>query len=213
MEKHKPYGVYERLFKRPLDVLCALLALTVFCWLYAIVAILVRVKLGSPVIFKQDRPGKNEKIFTLYKFRTMTDEKDENGNLLTDEVRLTKFGRFLRKTSLDELPEAVNILKGDMSVVGPRPLLVEYLPRYNEKQKHRHDVRPGLTGYAQVHGRNAISWEEKFDLDIEYVDKITFIGDVKIVFQTVFKSFVKQEGISSQTSATMEVFMGSEESA
>lgn len=213
MEKHKPYGVYERFFKRPLDILCALLALTVFCWLYAIVAILVRVKLGSPVIFKQDRPGKNEKIFTLYKFRTMTDEKDENGNLLPDEIRLTKFGRFLRKTSLDELPEAVNILKGDMSVVGPRPLLVEYLPRYNEKQKHRHDVRPGLTGYAQVHGRNAISWEEKFDLDIEYVDKITFIGDVKIVFQTVFKSFVKQEGISSQTSATMEVFMGSEESA
>ena len=213
MEKHKPYGVYERFFKRPLDILCALLALTVFCWLYVIVAILVRVKLGSPVIFKQNRPGKNEKIFTLYKFRTMTDEKDENGNLLPDEVRLTKFGRFLRKTSLDELPEAVNILKGDMSVVGPRPLLVEYLPRYNEKQKHRHDVRPGLTGYAQVHGRNAISWEEKFDLDIEYVDKITFIGDVKIVFQTVFKSFVKQEGISSQTSATMEVFMGSEESA
>ena len=213
MEKHKPYGVYERFFKRPLDILCALLALTVFCWLYAIVAILVRVKLGSPVIFMQNRPGKNEKIFTLYKFRTMTDEKDENGNLLPDEVRLTKFGRFLRKTSLDELPEAVNILKGDMSVVGPRPLLVEYLPRYNEKQKHRHDVRPGLTGYAQVHGRNAISWEEKFDLDIEYVDKITFIGDVKIVFQTVFKSFVKQEGISSQTSATMEVFMGSEESA
>lgn len=210
MEKHKPYGVYERFFKRPLDVLCALLALTVFCWLYTIVAILVRIKLGSPVIFKQNRPGKNEKIFTLYKFRTMTDEKDENGNLLPDEVRLTKFGRFLRKTSLDELPEAVNILKGDMSVVGPRPLLVEYLPRYNEKQKHRHDVRPGLTGYAQVHGRNAISWEEKFDLDIEYVDKITFIGDVKIVFQTVFKSFVKQEGISSETNVTMEKFMGSE---
>ncbi len=213
MEKHKPYGVYERFFKRPLDILCALLALTVFCWLYAIVAVLVKVKLGSPVIFKQTRPGKNEKLFKLYKFRTMTDEKDENGNLLPDEVRLTKFGRFLRKTSLDELPEAVNILKGDMSVVGPRPLLVEYLPRYNKRQRRRHEVRPGLSGYAQVHGRNAISWEEKFELDIEYVDKITFTGDVKIVFQTVFKSFVKQEGISSETSATMEVFMGSEESA
>lgn len=210
MEKHKPYGVYERFFKRPLDIICALLALTVFCWLYAIVAILVRVKLGSPVLFKQKRPGKNEKIFTLYKFRTMTDEKDEDGNLLSDEIRLTKFGKFLRKTSLDELPEAVNILRGDMSVVGPRPLLIEYLPRYNEKQKHRHDVRPGLTGKAQIHGRNTIPWEEKFDLDIEYVNKITFVGDVKIVFATVFKSFVKQEGIHSETSATMEVFTGSE---
>ena len=206
MEKHKPYGVYERVFKRPLDIICALLALTVFCWLYAMVAVLVKVKLGSPVIFKQARPGKNEKIFNLYKFRTMTDEKDENGNLLPDEVRLTKFGKFLRKTSLDELPEAINILKGDMSVIGPRPLLVKYLPYYNEKQKHRHDVRPGLSGYAQVNGRNGISWDEKFDLDIKYVNKITFIGDVKIVFSTVFKSFVKQEGISSATSATMEDF-------
>lgn len=210
MEKHKPYGVYERFFKRPLDIICALLALTVFWWLYLIVAVLVRIKLGSPVIFKQARPGKNEKIFNLYKFRTMTDEKDENGNLLPDEVRLTKFGKFLRKTSLDELPEAVNILKGDMSVVGPRPLLVEYLPRYNAKQKRRHEVRPGLSGYAQVHGRNAISWEEKFDLDVEYVDEITFAGDAKIVFMTVFKSFFKQEGISSDNSATMEVFMGSD---
>ena len=206
MDKPKSYGVYERVFKRPLDIICALLALTVFCWLYAIVAVLVKVKLGSPVIFKQARPGKNEKIFNLYKFRTMTDEKDENGNLLPDEVRLTKFGKFLRKTSLDELPEAINILKGDMSVIGPRPLLVKYLPYYNEKQKHRHDVRPGLSGYAQVNGRNGISWDEKFDLDIKYVNKITFIGDVKIVFSTVFKSFVKQEGISSATSATMEDF-------
>ena len=189
MEKHKPYG-----------------ALAVFCWLYTIVAILVRTKLGSPVLFKQERPGRNEKIFTLYKFRTMTDERDENGNLLPDEVRLTKFGIFLRKSSLDELPEAINILKGDMSVVGPRPLLVKYLPYYNEKQRHRHDVRPGLTGYAQVHGRNAISWDEKFELDIEYVNNITFVGDVKIVFLTVFKSFVKQEGISSATSDTMEDF-------
>ena len=211
MDRHKPYGVYERVFKRPLDIICALLALSVFCWLYAVVAVLVRIKLGSQVIFKQARPGKDEKVFNLFKFRTMTDEKDENGNLLPDEVRLTKFGRLLRKTSLDELPEAINILKGDMSVVGPRPLLVEYLPRYNKKQKRRHEVRPGLTGNAQVNGRNAISWEEKFDLDIEYVDRITFAGDIKIVFRTVFKSFFKQEGISSDTSATMEVFMGSSE--
>ena len=211
MEKHKPYGVYERVFKRPLDIICALLALSVFFWLYAVVAVLVKIKLGSPVLFKQKKKRKNEKVFRLYKFRTMTDEKDENGNLLSDEVRLTKFGRFLRKTSLDELPEAINILKGDMSVVGPRPLLVEYLPRYNKKQKRRHEVRPGLTGYAQVNGRNTISWEEKFDLDVEYVDKITFAGDLKIIFKTVFKSFFKQEGISSDTSATMEVFMGSSE--
>lgn len=211
MEKHKPYGPYEKFIKRPLDAVCALLALVVFCWLYAIVAVLVRVKLGSPVLFKQDRPGKDEKIFKLYKFRTMTDERDENGELLSDEIRLTKFGKFLRKTSLDELPEAINILKGDMSVVGPRPLLVEYLPRYNARQKHRHDVRPGLSGLAQINGRNACSWEEKFEYDIQYVNKITFIGDFKIVFKTVFKSFFKQEGISSATSATMEVFMGSEE--
>ena len=211
MDKHKPHGVYERVFKRPLDIICALLALSVFCWLYAVLAILVRIKLGSPVIFKQARPGKDEQVFNLFKFRTMTDEQDENGNLLPDEIRLTKFGRVLRKTSLDELPEAINILKGDMSVVGPRPLLVEYLPRYSKKQKRRHEVRPGLTGNAQVNGRNAISWEEKFDLDIEYVDRITFAGDIKIVFRTVFKSFFKQEGISSDTSATMEVFMGSSE--
>ena len=186
MDRHKPYGVYERVFKRPLDIICSLLALSVFCWLYAVLAILVRIKLGSPVIFKQARPGKDEKVFNLFKFRTMTDEKDENGNLLPDEIRLTKFGRVLRKTSLDEVPEAINILKGDMSVVGPRPLLVEYLPRYSKKQKRRHEVRPGLTGNAQVNGRNAISWEEKFDLDIEYVDRITFAGDIKIVFRTVF---------------------------
>ena len=206
MGEHKPYGIYERFFKHPLDILCALLAMIVFCWLYALVALLVKVKLGSPVIFKQKRPGKNEKIFSLYKFRTMTDKCDSNGNLLPDEVRLTRFGRLLRKTSLDELPEAWNILRGDMSVVGPRPLLIKYLPYYNERQKHRHDVRPGLSGYAQVNGRNAISWDGKFELDIKYVNKITFLGDVKIVFQTVFKSFVKQEGISSETSATMEDF-------
>ena len=206
MEKHKPYGVYERFFKRPIDIVCALMAMIVFCWLYAIVAVLVRIKLGSPVIFKQKRPGRDEKIFSLYKFRTMTDERDENGDLLPDEIRLTRFGKLLRKLSLDELPEAVNILRGDMSVIGPRPLLVKYLPYYNEKQRHRHDVRPGLSGYAQVNGRNAVSWDEKFDLDIEYVNKITFRGDVKIIFQSVIKSFIKQEGISSETSATMEDF-------
>lgn len=212
MNKHKPYGIYERFFKRFLDIFCSLMALIFLGWLLLIVAILVRVKLGSPVLFKQERPGKNEKIFKLYKFRTMTNEKDENGNLLPDNVRLTKFGRFLRKTSLDELPEIINILKGDMSIIGPRPLLVEYLPRYNEEQKHRHDVRPGLSGYAQVNGRNELKWEDKFKMDVYYVNHITFMLDLKILFQTVFKAFIKQEGISSQTSATMEVFMGTEKS-
>lgn len=196
MEKHKPYGSYEKFIKRSLDVICALLALIVFCWLYAIVAILVRVKLGSPVLFKQDRPGKDEKIFKLYKFRTMTDERDENGDLLPDSVRLTKFGKFLRKTSLDELPEAINILKGNMSVVGPRPLLVKYLPYYNEKERCRHYVRPGLTGLAQVNGRNALSWEKKFSLDYEYVMKVTFSTDIKVIALTVIKSFIKREGIA-----------------
>ena len=204
--KHKPYGPYERFFKRPIDIICSLLAIIVFSWLYIIVAVLVRVKLGSPVLFKQDRPGKDEKIFKLYKFRTMTDAKDENGNLLPDEVRLTKFGKMLRATSLDELPEAFNILKGDMSVVGPRPLLVKYLPYYSEEQRHRHDVRPGLSGYAQVNGRNTVDWDDKFAMDVEYVNKITFMGDVKIVLNTVLKAFIKQEGISSETSATMEDF-------
>lgn len=206
--KHKPYGPYERFFKRPIDICCALAAIIVFCWLYIIVAILVRVKLGSPVLFTQDRPGKDEKIFKLYKFRTMTDARDENGNLLPDDVRLTKFGKLLRSTSLDELPEAFNILKGDMSVIGPRPLLVKYLPLYNEEQRRRHEVRPGLSGYAQVNGRNTVSWEEKFKLDIEYVDHITFLGDVHIIFSTVMKAFVKREGISSDTAATMEEFRG-----
>ena len=215
--RHKPYGPYERYFKRPLDILCALAAIIVFWWLYAIVAILVRVKLGSPVLFTQERPGRidpktgQEKIFKLYKFRTMTDARDENGELLPDDVRLTKFGLMLRATSLDELPEAFNILKGDMSVIGPRPLLVKYLPRYSPEQRRRHEVLPGLSGYAQVHGRNAVSWEEKFRLDVEYVDHITFLGDVKIILDTVVKAFVKQEGISSETSGTMEEFMGSKE--
>lgn len=206
--KHKPYGPYEKYFKRPLDLFCGLAAVIVFWWLYVILAILVRIKLGSPVLFTQERPGKDEKIFKLYKFRTMTDARDENGQLLPDEVRLTKFGKMLRATSLDELPEAFNIIRGDMSVIGPRPLLVKYLPRYNAEQKHRHDVRPGLSGLAQVNGRNAISWEEKFRYDVEYTKKITFLGDLKIIFQTVGKAFFRRDGISSATSDTMEEFMG-----
>lgn len=211
MKKHQPYGPYERFFKRPIDIFCALAAIIVFSWLYIIVAILVRVKLGSPVLFTQDRPGKDEKIFKLYKFRTMTDARDEHGNLLPDDVRLTRFGKLLRATSLDELPEAFNILKGDMSVIGPRPLLVKYLPLYNEEQKRRHEVRPGLSGYAQVNGRNSVTWEEKFRMDVEYVDHVTFFGDVKIILGTILKAFVKREGISSETAATMEEFRGTRE--
>ena len=198
MNKHKPYGIYERFFKRFLDIFCSLMALIFLGWLLLIVAILVRVKLGSPVLFKQERPGKNEKIFKLYKFRTMTNEKDENGNLLPDNVRLTKFGRFLRKTSLDELPEIINILKGDMSIIGPRPLLVEYLPYYDDNEKRRHDVRPGLTGWAQVNGRNFVNWDNRLAYDIEYVDKITFAIDVKILFKTAFK-FLKKQDIAVDT--------------
>ena len=205
---HKPYGPYEKYFKRPLDIFCGLAAVIVFSWLYIIVAVLVRIKLGSPVLFTQDRPGRDEKIFKLYKFRSMTDARDENGELLPDEVRLTKFGKMLRATSLDELPEAFNIIKGDMSVVGPRPLLVQYLPRYNAEQHHRHDVRPGLSGYAQVHGRNTVSWEDKFAMDVWYANHVSFLGDVKIILQTIGTAFVKQEGISSATAATMEEFMG-----
>lgn len=207
--EHKQ-GIYAKYIKRCLGFLCSFLFLVLFWWLYVILAILVKTKLGSPVLFTQERPGKNEKIFKLYKFRTMTDERDENGELLPDEVRLTKFGKFLRSTSLDELPELFNILKGDMAFVGPRPLLVSYLPLYNEKQKHRHDVRPGLTGYAQVHGRNAITWDEKFKYDIEYVNNVSLLGDIKIIFGTLV-SVLKREGISSETSATMEVFTGSKE--
>lgn len=205
---HKPYGPYEKYFKRPLDIFCGLAAVIVFSWLYIIVAVLVRIKLGSPVLFTQDRPGRDEKIFKLYKFRSMTDARDENGELLPDEVRLTKFGKMLRATSLDELPEAFNIIKGDMSVVGPRPLLVQYLPRYNAEQHHRHEVRPGLSGYAQVHGRNTVSWEDKFAMDVWYANHVSFLGDVKIILQTIGTAFVKQEGISSATAATMEEFMG-----
>ncbi len=204
MKKHKQ-GFYEKYIKRPQDFICALLGLIVLSPVILITAILVRVKLGSPVIFKQPRPGKDEKIFNLYKFRSMTDAKDENGELLPDEIRLTGFGKKLRSTSLDELPELINILKGDMSVVGPRPLLVRYLPRYNEHQKRRHEVRPGFTGYAQVNGRNSITWEDKFDKDVYYVDNISFLGDWKIIFKTV-STVLKRDGISSDTHATMEEF-------
>ena len=191
-------GFYERYMKRLLDIICALAALIVFGWLYIIVAILVRVKLGSPVLFKQERPGKNEEIFNLYKFRTMTDARDENGNLLPDEVRLTKFGRALRATSLDELPEVFNILKGEMSLVGPRPLTIQYLPYYSEEERHRHDVRPGLSGLAQVNGRNFIDWDHRLAFDVQYVKKITFIGDLRIILQTALK-FVKKEDIAVDT--------------
>ena len=201
--------MYKRCFKRCMDFILSLLAIIVLSPIYIIVSILVKVKLGSPILFRQKRPGKDEKIFEMYKFRTMTDERDENGELLPDEVRLTKFGRFLRSTSLDELPELFNILKGDMSIIGPRPLLVEYLPRYNEEQRRRHEVRPGLSGLAQVNGRNAISWEEKFQYDVEYVDHVTFLGDWKIIFKTIW-NVLKRNGISSETSATMEKFMGTE---
>lgn len=201
-------GIYQRYLKRPMDFILSLIALIILSPVFLVVALLVRINLGSPVIFKQQRPGLNEKIFTMYKFRTMTDERDENGELLPDAVRLTKFGKFLRSTSLDELPELFNILKGDMSIVGPRPLLVQYLPLYNEHQRRRHEVRPGLTGLAQVNGRNAISWEEKFDLDVEYVDNVTFINDWKIIFSTL-KKVVLREGINSETVATMEFFEGS----
>lgn len=196
--QHKPYGSYEKYFKRVLDVFCGLAALLVFWWLYIIVAVLVRIKLGSPVLFKQERPGKNEEIFRLYKFRTMTDARDENGNLLPDEVRLTKFGRALRATSLDELPEVFNILKGEMSLVGPRPLTIQYLPYYSEEERHRHDVRPGLSGLAQVNGRNFIDWDHRLAFDVQYVKKITFMGDLRIILQTALK-FVKKEDIAVDT--------------
>lgn len=201
--------MYAKYIKRWLDFILSLLAIIILSPILLIVALLVRIKLGSPVIFKQERPGLHEKIFTLYKFRTMTDEKDKDGNLLPDDQRLTKFGKLLRSTSLDELPELFNILKGDMSIVGPRPLLVKYLPLYNEHQKHRHDVRPGFTGWAQCNGRNAISWEEKFDLDVYYVKHLTFILDLSIIFKTI-KIVLLREGISSDTSVTMEEFRGTE---
>ncbi|WP_461206054.1 sugar transferase [Clostridium sp. DL1XJH146] len=200
-------GIYRNYIKRVMDFILSLIAIIVLSPVFVVVGILVRFKIGSPVMFKQKRPGLKEKIFTMYKFRTMTDERDEKGELFPDSVRLTKFGKMLRATSLDELPELFNILKGDMSIVGPRPLLVQYLELYNEHQKRRHDVRPGLSGLAQISGRNAISWEDKFDLDVEYVENVSFIGDWKIIFLTIKKVFVR-EGISQEGEATMEPFRG-----
>lgn len=203
--------MYKRFFKRPLDFVISLLVILMLSPALLVIAVLVRCKLGSPVLFRQSRPGKDEKIFTLYKFRTMTDKHDENGNLLSDADRLTKFGCLLRSTSLDELPELFNILKGDMCIVGPRPLLVQYLPLYNEHQKRRHEVRPGLSGLAQVNGRNAISWEEKFTFDLKYLEHITFWGDTKIIAKTIWKAFVKSEGITQEGEATVEAFTGTKE--
>ena len=202
--------MYSHFFKRFLDLVLSIIAIVLLSPVFVIVATLVKMKLGSPVIFCQERPGKDEKIFKMYKFRSMTSETDEEGNLLPDEARLTKFGKLLRSTSLDELPELYNILKGDMSIVGPRPLLVQYLPLYNDFQKHRHDVRPGLTGLAQVKGRNSINWEDRFKFDVEYTKKISFLFDLKIILMTV-SSVLKREGISSESSATMEDFKGSED--
>ena len=199
--------MYRKYIKRLLDIIISLVALIILSPVMLIVAVLVRWKLGSPVIFHQQRPGYQEKVFKLCKFRTMTDERDENGELLPDAVRLTKFGKMLRATSLDELPELWNILKGDMSLIGPRPLLVKYLPLYNEFQKHRHDVKPGLTGWAQVNGRNAISWEERFEMDVYYVNNQSFLLDLKILFKTVEVVF-KHSDINSSTDATMEAFTG-----
>lgn len=206
---NKKRGIYERFLKRPMDFLLSLIAIIILSPVLILVAFLVRIRLGNPVLFKQKRPGLNEEIFTMYKFRTMTDEKDEEGNLLPNEKRRTNFGNFLRTTSLDELPELFNIFKGNMSIVGPRPLLVKYLPLYNDTQKRRHAVRPGLTGHAQINGRNLITWEDKFILDVEYVNNITFLGDVKIVFLTLNKT-LKREGINSGKSITMEPFKGSD---
>ena len=194
MQKHKAKGPYEAFFKRLIDIAASALVLVLFCWLYLILAVLVRIRMGSPVIFTQDRPGKDGKIFKLYKFRSMTDKRDENGNLLPDKARLTRFGRILRSTSLDELPEIFNILKGDMSFIGPRPLLVKYLGHYNAHDARRHEVRPGLTGLAQVSGRNALTWKEKFEKDVEYVDNLTFRMDARVFLMTV-KQVVRREGI------------------
>lgn len=204
--RHKA-GFYEKFVKRFLDIFLSGMALIILSPILLVTAILVRVKLGSPVIFCQERPGKDEKIFKLHKFRSMSDARDENGELLPDEVRLGKFGRTLRATSLDELPELWDIFRGKMSIVGPRPLLVKYLPLYNNEQHRRHDVRPGLTGWAQVHGRNLASWEEKFAYDVDYVDHVSFALDVKIIFMTV-RCVLAREGISAEGSATMEDFVG-----
>ncbi|MED3652386.1 sugar transferase [Heyndrickxia sporothermodurans] len=205
-------GIYRRFVKRPMDFILSLFAIIILSPVFLIVSILVRIKLGNPVLFKQKRPGMNEKIFVMYKFRTMTDERDKSGELLPDSLRLTRFGKFLRSTSLDELPELINILKGDMSIIGPRPLLEQYLPLYNEHQKRRHEVRPGLSGLAQVSGRNAISWEDKFNKDVEYVENVSFVNDWKIIFLTLRKVFVK-EGINFENGTTSNKFQGSNKNA
>ena len=199
--------MYRRFGKRALDVILSVFALLILWPVLAVLAVLVRCKLGSPVLFRQERPGKDEKIFTLVKFRTMTDEKDGDGNLLPDAQRLTPFGRFLRSTSLDELPELFNILRGDMSFVGPRPLLVRYLPLYSDVQRRRHEIRPGLTGLAQVKGRNGITWEEKFQLDVQYVDSYSLFGDIHLMFLTFFK-VLKRDGINSPGSVSASPFEG-----
>ena len=201
--------MYERLMKRPQDAILATVSLLVLSPVLLTIAGLIKWKIGGPVLFKQKRPGKDGVIFEMVKFRTMTDARDEHGELLPDEVRLTPFGQTLRSLSLDELPSLLNIVKGDIAIVGPRPLLVEYLPRYNDEQRRRHDVRPGLTGLAQVSGRNRLSWAERFALDVKYVDNVTFLNDWKIILQTVGK-VVKKDGISSDTAVTMEAFMGNE---
>lgn len=202
--------MYRKYIKRMLDVLCAGIAIIVLSPVYAVVALFVKINLGSPVLFKQKRPGQNEKIFEMYKFRTMTEKRADDGEMLPDEVRLTRFGAKLRATSLDELPELINVLKGDMSLVGPRPLLVQYLPLYNAEQRHRHDVKPGITGYAQVHGRNTISWKKRFELDVYYVENLSFLLDCKVLLGTL-STVLKREGIHSETSVTMELFNGNED--
>lgn len=199
---NRKQGIYEKYVKRLLDIVCVVVAIIIFGWLYILVAILVKVKLGSPIIFKQPRPGKDEKIFYVYKFRSMTDAKDKNGNLLSDDERMTSFGRIIRQFSLDELPEAFNILKGDMSIIGPRPQLVRDMVFMSSRQRMRHTVKPGLSGLAQVNGRNSISWEEKLDWDLKYIEKISFLEDVKILFQTVITAFIKQDGITDGNMAT-----------
>lgn len=201
-------GIYEKYVKRIFDIVLSFCAIVVLFPLLSVLTVLGVYKMRGNPFFTQERPGLNEEIFKLIKFRTMTNEKDKDGNLLPDDVRLNKYGQFLRSSSLDELPELINILKGDMSIIGPRPLLVRYLDRYNEYQHHRHDIRPGLTGYAQAHGRNALTWEDKFDMDIWYVQNVSFVTDVKIIIDTV-KIVLKRDGISSETSVTMEEFMGS----